>query len=277
MTDNSEYLPVNTNFYVEVARGRVRGASVVHKFGVASDIDTGDNVVNVWDGMSLDNDTGKIQTYTYSDTDDIRYVSSSQAGTDCVVTVEGLDVNWDYVIQDVQLDGQNPVALTVPLLRVFRAYINCSFGLNTGEFFYVYTGGSLTGGTPDTTTNVRAIVSADRGQTQMAMYTVPRGYRLYITRGWATAAGRINGTSILYIRVRSKDRVWRQLHITALKGNASSSAMRPYEIPLILESQQDLEYLVDTDTNDAAVSAGFHAVLLREDYANSKPIITYSI
>jgi len=96
---------------------------------------------------------------------------------------------------------------------------------------------------------------------------------MYITRGWSSSAGKNNANLIIYIRVRSFGHVWRRLHTTALKATATSNDTRPYEIPLKLKSQQDIEYLVESDINDSSVAAGFHAILIREDYANSGSLI----
>jgi hypothetical protein len=267
---------INTNYYLELARGRIYGATTIHKFGLAEDIDTDDGIVNIWDGM--DPDIGsKIPNYTYSTTADITTMSSTDVGSSCVINVQGLDENWDLVVQRVALNGQSPVLLTVPLIRVFRGYMDCSQKLPNGEHVYIHTGATLSGGKPTDDSTVRAIIDGYRAQTQMAMYTVPRGYKLYITRGWATTTGKSQGNLIMTIRTRFFGKVWRQLHVVALKASGSTVSDRSYEIPIVFEGQQDLEYLAATDTNDAGCSAGFHAMLIREDYGNSSPIAFYDI
>lgn len=273
MVDNSRRRNINTNFYLELARGRIEGASDVHKFGAATNVDTADGIVNLWDGMA-NNITTKIPVYTYSTTADITHLAcTDNTYTGHPVTLEGLDANWDYTIQTINVTGNTPAELLVPLVRVFRGYISNAVELGDTDHIYVGVGDSFTSGIPDDLSDTRCVIHGNRGQTQMSMYSVPRGYKLYITRGWSTLAGKLNVNIIMYIRVRDFGGVWRRLHITSHRGAGSSSNERAYEIPLVLDSQMDIEYLCETDANDGALSAGFHAMLIREDYANSSPKI----
>ncbi len=273
--DHSRKYPVTTNYYVEMVRGRIRGAIPVHKFGLAIGIDTADGIVSIWDGMEDDLPTGKITTYTLSTTADIvDMVATDATYIGYPMEIHGLDANLDYWIQTVDCNGQTPVTLPIPLIRVFR--VKVANGVEPTGHVFVSTGvGGYTAGVPNTPASIRAIVHGGRNQTQMAMYSVPRGYTLYADLGWSNMAGKLSGsTSVLYIKTNEIGHVPRELHRTAMATTGSSHSLRPYSIPIPIREKHDLMYYADSSANDGAVAAGFHGMLLREDYENSSPIQT---
>jgi len=277
MVDNSEHKYTNTDYYLEMVRGRVRGATPVHKYGEAQDLVTG-QFSNSWDGCS-DEIVTKIPVYTYSTTAAIDTMSSSSAlDTGQSIEIQGLDENLDLVVQTLTSNGQSKVTLIVPLLRVFRAKNISLFGSDIVGNLYIYEDTTLSGGVPVDTSKVRAIIRDGHNQTQMSQYTVARGYALYIDFGWAniSKAGGATPTEIeLQIRNREYDKVWRELHKTVLLSSGSSASNRPYNIPLRLGSTYDIEYRGKPSASGLSLSAGFHGMLLREDYANSSPIVYY--
>jgi len=275
MMDNSEKPFVNSNFLMEMVRGRVRGATPIHKFGEARDLLTG-QFSNVWDGTSDEVDT-VVPIYTYSTTADIDTVSSGSAlDTGQTVEIQGLDGNLDPVVQTITTNGQSKVTLPRSLLRVFRVKNLSLFGKDILDNLYVYVDTAVSDGVPVDGTKIRAIIRDGHNQTQMAQYTVPRGYSLYIIHGWANISKAGGATAVaieLKIRQREYDRVWRELHKTVLISSGSSDSNRPYVIPLKLEGMHEIEYLGRPTTSGLSMAAGFHGMLLREDYQNSSPIV----
>lgn len=260
--NSDPFIPTSSQYYLEVARGNVLDSIAVHKFGAAADIDDGDGDAIVWDGCCEDLAGPKIPEYTFSTTADISLLTSSDITDNADIEIQGLDASWNLVTQVVTLNGQTDVALPTPLLRAFRM-INRGSSDVAGTVYLRTSPTGATGGIPDTSTSVRAIIKDGDNQTQMAIYTVPAGYNLYITHGWASMTRRLAGSAVIKIKRRDEGGVFRVLHTLALNTAGTSSDHRPYTIPLKLPAKTDIIYTVPAVSNDnIGISAGFHGVLI---------------
>jgi len=262
-TLDDPFLVLNGDYMLEASRGNIPGTSTVHKFGLASSIDTGDGVVDVWDGVDDTLGTGKIPSYTFSTSADITLISSTSAADTQVVSVQGLDANWDLVEQEVTLTGQTAATLTTALIRVFRVYNAGSVDF-AGNIFICTTGTTFTAGVPQTAANVRAVVKDGDNQTQMAIYTVPRNHTLYITHGWSNLSKPATTEAVVQIFRRPFESVFRVLHTLALQTSGTSSEHRPYMVPLRIPEKTDIVYRAQVYSSASAVSAGFHGILVEE-------------
>ena len=112
------------------------------------------------------------------------YVSSSSTadtngGTGAnSVKIIGLDADYNEVEEDITLTGQTQKITQTSWLRVYRMYITLagSGGAAGGTIYLANTG--ATAGVP--TGTVYASILLGAGQTEMAVYTVPAGYTLYL-------------------------------------------------------------------------------------------------
>lgn len=253
-----------TNIYLEAARGNVNGVSVLHKFGHSSNFDSGDGEIVIWDGVHADLAGPKITEYTYSTSADIDTISSSDAGDTQLVEVQGLDSNWELTIQEVTLNGQTDVTLTTPLIRAFRVK-----NIGTTDFagsVYLRTNGSAqTAGVPDVGTTVRAIVVGHDNQTQMAVYTVPDGYTLHVHHVWAGIIDNTDEQLQLELYVRNFEKIFR-VQRTSVLSSSVGNYESPYVIPVCYPARTDIEFkaLHLGTTNGSQVSAGFHALLVKD-------------
>ncbi len=151
---------------LEIPRGNVPGQSSVNKFGENPAVASG-TTEDVWDGGG---------TYSFPTTADITHISQAvdQAAMQGeTVEVEGLDINWDGVVQMVDLDGTDTttaVALGTALLRVFRMRVLADV-VTDQDINLKNVGGGTT----------YAVIQAGNNQTLMAIYTVPRNKKAYLT------------------------------------------------------------------------------------------------
>ena len=168
---------VSTDFYFEVSKGNVAGHSSVNKFGANSDIADGTEEP-VWSGSGA---------YTFSTTADItRIVSDSTSDNGKTVEVQGLDSNWDVVVQTKALGSPatTGVALDTALIRVFRMrFLDAATNVGTIQCGV----GAVT--TAFTAGNLRAQMDPGRAQTLMAIYTVPRGKTAYMSKYYCSIIG----------------------------------------------------------------------------------------
>jgi hypothetical protein len=110
---------------INIARGLVRGASVIHKFGRNPNV--GGIPETIWEQGGV---------YTYLTVASTVYVSGADAqdgaaGTGArTVTVQGLDANYNAIEETLTVDG---AVSTQSFLRVFRAFVASAGSLQTNK------------------------------------------------------------------------------------------------------------------------------------------------
>lgn len=168
----SHYAPAGTlsPFWVDVARGQINGSwGVVHKFGENPSIGTSEE--DVWDGGG--DYTGWLQA-----ADSIVVAAGGNEADDAdggagarSVVVQGLDENWDLAQETIQLAGADESEpTTTTFIRVFRVWVEevGTYGAANTAAITLATDGAGT---------IVALITADAGQTNMAIYTIPDGSR----------------------------------------------------------------------------------------------------
>jgi hypothetical protein len=243
---------------IAIAKGDVTGASFIHKFGNAPDFDTGDGEVTIWDGAE-DNTDWELMRYVYSTTADIDSISSSDDTDTQEIVIEGLDANWDVVIQTKTLTGQTRAALDTSLIRVYRAYNNNSTDLLGHVIIYV--NGEISGGVPTTAANIRAVIDPVNQQTEMAVYTIPAGKTGYM-RDWYASTSGSNRDANYPIKLYSREfgKIFRLKHVSSVSDTATSSYQHKYESPEVFTEKTDIEMtaqMLAVGASEASISGGF--------------------
>lgn len=249
---------LDRSFEQLVAEGAVPGYSMVEKFGENPDIDVAGTPAVIWSYGGM---------YTYSDTADIDSIVGEDALDITEVTIQGLDANWALVTQTVTLNGQTRVALSTPLIRCFRMW-------NSGAIpflgpVYVYVNTAIVAGVPTDGTKVRAEIHLDAstglssGQTEMALFTVPDGYRGYLYNGYVgISRGGNLATAEFTPQVRTNGGVFRTIYRAAVIGQGNSHLQQPYRFPIQIPPKSDFQVVcVNVGANDTGVFAGFTIVL----------------
>jgi len=251
----------NSEDGLSIAKGDVVNTSFTHKFGSASDFDTADGAVTVWDGAN-DADIAEMQ-YTYSTAADIDSLSSTDAGDTQDIEVQGLDANYDIVVQTITLSGQTRVALTTPLIRVFR--LKNIGTVDVAGFVYCYVNGAITGGRPNTTTTIRAVIENGNNQTLMAVFTVPNNTTAYLRSFFASSAGAKKVTNfIIRLRARPFGQEFQLKNKTAIPSDGAG-LQYVYDDPETFAAKTDIEMTAEITAwavTQASVSAGFDLVLI---------------
>jgi len=202
-------------FIIKASLGKINGVSVINKFGHSNDVDTTTDPQDIWGGApeTFAANGGK---YTFSTTAAIDSISSSNSGDTQIVTVVGLDANWEEVIQTITLAGQTKVPLTTPLIRVYRMYNSGT--VDIAGTVYCYEDTTLSAGVPVDKLKIRAIIDDGENQTEMAIYTVPSGCTALFMQGYVgiSRSGASNVANFTYA-VRPFGEVFQQ------KGRATCS------------------------------------------------------
>lgn len=226
-------------FELQVSRGHVAYHTPVFKYGYNPVIINVNETI--WDGGGI---------YSYPSSAVVMTVVSAGGATDedVKITVVGLDANYEEVSQEVTLDGSGE-ATTTALIRVYRAYISGDQS-PTGNITIA------NGGT------TYAQITNGENQTLMAVYTVPAGKTLYLTKGTATHGTGTSGG--VFMTIRFMIRLFGGVFRTTTKVDvAESEIIFPFAYPLKLPEKTDLEVRAICNKNqNNAVSATFEGVLV---------------
>jgi len=247
-----------------ISKGEVVGTSYIHKFGKSFDFDTSDGEVTIWDGAE-DADPWELMRYVYSTTADIDSISSSSTSdTNRIIVIIGQTLDGTEISQTVTLNGQTRVALTTPLYRVYRAYNNNSTAIIGHAVIYVNT--ALTSGIPTDKTKIRAVIHPTYEQTEMAVYTIPKGYTGYLMNFYASIAGASKSSNyIINLNTRENGKIFRIRHSDAISDSGSSKIQHNYFAPEKLLERTDIEITAQTtvaNITGSSISAGFEIILV---------------
>ena len=256
-TKSNNLKVANVEDGLSIAKGDVANTIFVHKFGNAGDIDTADNFVDIWDGTE---DANADKNYTYSTSADIDKISSSDNGDTQDIEIQGLDTNYDLVIQTVTLTGQTKATLGTPLIRVFRM-INRSSD-NIAGAVYCYVDGTITTGVPQTNADIRAIINNGNNQTLMALYTIPNGKTGYMRDFYGSLSKKQAATSVIKLFSRPFGEVFHLKHISSIASTGSSRMQHKFEEPEVFTEKTDIALQADTSADSVGVGAGFDIVLV---------------
>ena len=118
----------------------------------------------MWEGL-----TQSGGAYAYPGTAGVVVLLSASGATDAglIVQVNGLDANYNLLSEAVTLNGSGTATTTNSFFRINGMFI--TNGVNAG----IITG--------KIATVLYAQINAGVGQTQMSLYTVPKGYTFYLS------------------------------------------------------------------------------------------------
>ena len=239
-----------------IARGHTPGYRALYKFGYNPDVNGDEETVWSQGG-----------NYPWIDSAVTMFVSSSSAndtngGTGAnTILIQGLDGDYNEIEETVALNGQTQVATQLSYLRVYRAFVTLAGSSGTaGGTIYIGSSGA-SAGVPNGT------VYANLGfgnQTQIAAYTVPAGYTLYLDDINFTA-GLSQSQKIATCSFVSRafgSNVFRTRFINVLQSN---QLITKFEYPQPFTEKTDLECRVFTNTSNNAIGASFQGVLIKND------------
>ena len=152
-------------FGLQVQKGLITAHSHVHKFGFS-------NLISSTRSTCI-SQGGNISYLTSAETMNVNSSgvdnSTGTGGRKCIV--KGLDGNYNEVQEEVTLNGST-VTTSQAFIRVYDVYLTeaGSGGTNANVVGVVASSAGTT----------QAEIPAGYGQAQMAVYTVPAGYTLYL-------------------------------------------------------------------------------------------------
>lgn len=232
-------------FDLNVSRGKVRGASQIHKFG-ATPSQSINTTASVWDkGDTL---------YPWSAFDTPGVLVAAQVGASDngkVITIEGLDENYELASEDFTLSSTGTVTGTQTFKRVYRGFVSSGDGSNVGQINFSRGG-----------TQVLRIL-AGAGQTLMTVYTVPAGYTAYLYKGVATAQSGADATGYMYVRYNSVATIFRVGHTFEISGGGQYEY--EFSFPQEMPEKTDIDIRLTTRSNNGRFTAAFDILLIKNE------------
>lgn len=232
-------MAIDSKYGVQV-RKNLWAEKGLYKFGYNSSVGT--SAETIWDNGG---------TYSYPASASVMKVSSDTTGDTPVVTISGLDEDYNEASETVTVTGQTAVSTTTSFIRVFRAKVDSSEP--TGNI-YVGTG-TVTTGVP---ANVFAKINAGENQTLMAIWTVPAGYTAYIL-----AASVASGTTLsnkyteARLKVRPSGGVFQTKEVLTFQNSYVETVLH---MPTVVTEKSDIEVQALTSSGTDAISATFTVV-----------------
>jgi len=237
-----------------ISKGHTKGHRTLYKFGYNPDVNGDEETV--WSqGGDFPYPTSAVTMFVSSTS-----ANDANGGTGAnSILIQGLDENYDEVEETVLLNGQTQVATQNSYLRIYRAFVTlCGTGGTSGGIIYVGSSGA-TSGVPNTTIYANLHLG---NQTQIAAYTVPAGYTLYVDDiNFTAGLSQANKTATCTFRSRDHGtNVFRTRLISVLQSN---QLITKFEYPQEFYEKTDLECRVSTNTTNNAIGASFQGVLVK--------------
>jgi hypothetical protein len=246
-------------FDLQVGRNQIMGHIPIEIFGYSATV--GSTALGpLWEGLTL---SGGAYVYPSSALQ-MTLVSTNAADTQ-IIAVLGLDINFNMISEYVTLTGTTPVTTVNSYFRINQLLV--TNGLNAGTI------------TCKNSTNLYAQINAGIGQTQMSIYTVPRGYTLYLS--YVQSDSSIGFTSSNYMTFVESNKY--NIAVTGdfvngyqvNYGNNTTVVSQtpfvqtlniPYTVPVVHEQGTDIQFQVKANSGSpfaADVYAG--GILIKND------------
>lgn len=233
---------------LSVALGLQSGVTAVNKFGRNTDIDVGTEDIWATGGTWAAPATASVVNIVSADAAD------DSAGTGArTVSVTGLDSNYDEITETVTMDGLTPVATANGYWIIHRIIVLTagSGGTNAGAI----TATSAAAGTP-----ILITVLAGMGQTQCAIYQVPRNKTLLMLDIGASST--TTGTVNVSIFAKPFGGVFNLKRNYSVNATGSSSVQHKFTPPLKFEQKTIVKLTGTASSNNSDVSADWDGLLI---------------
>lgn len=261
----------NYEWRVLIQSGKVKGHSVMDKFGANQEITVGSDPEDICD-------QGGVYIFTDNAGADY-YVSSSNSGDNQLVKFEVLTVdssdNWNKEVFEQVISGQVKTLLTPPsgdpIVRIYRIENEGASGDDLAGDLYVYEDTTVTLGVPDDLTKIRAkIFAGEINQTLMAIYTIPTGYVGFLTKGEAGmnfegSVGAGTNFAKMYYKSRRYGKVFKVKKEFSLINVASSNYEDNRCFPDPIPSKTDIKITCEEVSETMGVWAAFCILLIDEN------------
>ena len=219
-----------------------------HKFGAVPSLSI-NTMGTIWDIPDT------LYPWTALDTPAIVNVERNDADdTGLIVTIQGLDSDWNFQEEQITITGADQVG-TKLWRRVNRAFVTSGTATVNVDDIDIEAGAA--GGT------TVARITADLGQTLMAVYTIPAGYIGYLYQGTMTVQANADATGFMFIRRNTVGTTFRVGHTFEVGGGSQYDY--EFAFPPPIPEKSDIDVRAAVRSNNARVTAAFDILLVEND------------
>ena len=168
---------ITEDYLMQVAKGNIEGAYLVHKFGANGAVGSTLEPITTTGFYRTPQTAASLEILSSDADDDVAGLGARK------VMVIGLNASGHQVSEEVSLDGTTPVTLTNTYLRIYRAYVTESGTYATQSLSSqqgIITIRGVGGG--QTWAQIDNIAGFGVGQTEIGVYTIPKGYECYLLK-----------------------------------------------------------------------------------------------
>jgi hypothetical protein len=178
-------------FELQVSRGQILGHITTNIFAYGSTPATAGVFRTVWENMAT-------TEYVFPNSATTMTLVSTVNTDTATITIIGLDANYNVLTENLVLNGTTGVTTANSYFRINSIFVSVGSSTNpTGVI--TLTSGGVTYAQINTTTEGASTTSI--GTSQMAVYTVPKGFTFY---GWRYGSySSFNGNSANYTTYRA--------------------------------------------------------------------------
>lgn len=246
----------NFGWGIGVADGTVPGVNHIEKFGMNIDVDS--DKETIWDGGGI---------YTYLSTGEKLSVTSSSVNDSAsgsgarTVEIQGCNDAGEVILETVEVGS----ASTQLFKRVFRVKVVTSGASGVNEGIIDITSVVSTTVVAQIGVDGTGSHAAGRGQTFMALYTIPTGKTGYITQ-WTVGCGKQNTDAVATLMIRDPDApgdgAWNARDIITV---SATTYAKNYNIPIKVNAGDDIEVRAYSSVNNSLVSSTFCVILIDKE------------
>lgn len=226
------------------------------KFGKSAELGTTRETVWTVGGMETyvnSNLIDSISSSSASDTEEVLLECHTVTGT-------GVDQQFTFMVQTVQLNGQNRVQLPTPVARVSRVYNNN--GTPIVGRVSVYENTAIVAGVPSDTTKIHAQIPVGFQQSFKAATTFSNEDYYILTGGFGSVTYKQNAAVNFYLEFKTPGKVFREG--AAVSANSAGGAWQiDLDPAIIIPKNSDIRITCQTDTQGAEVYASFKGYLAK--------------
>lgn len=237
---------------VDISRGDVSGVSFINKFGRNEDIDIANNE-DVWDGGG---------TYPFLSAAGILHfvsdnINDTSAGTGArTIKIFGLGFDYNEIDEIISMNGTTVVNTLKSYLRVYRAEVKTVGITEINEGTITAVNGS----------SIQLKILPEKGQTQMAIYTIPAGKTGYLLFYEASIAPAIRAVGfkdgITQFMVKPFGGAFNIKKISSLSTRGTSSVVSPVVIPDSIEEKSDTKFRAHANANNICIEVDYTILLV---------------
>jgi hypothetical protein len=224
-----------------IAKGQFADISHRHRFGAVPAMSQ-NTTGTVWD---VNDTVYPWASWNTAGTLSIPAVNEADDGK--TVTIVGLDEDYVILTETVTISSDAAVTTTGEFKRVESAYMHNGSATNLGAILIQKSAVTV------------AKISAGKGQSLMAIYTVPAGYTGYILKGTCTCQAGADATGDMYVRLFG-EASFNAGHSFEVSGTGGEYTY-DFAIPVKIPEKSDIDVRATVRSNNARVTAAFDILL----------------